>query len=171
MSCKAACCLPTSLGRQTAVCHSLIPTVYRALLKSAVSGTDHRIHTTKESAACHGVTLAHERLAPKPICCKCCQAKERPSAGTRAATTHTALCNSTSLKSDVSRSACAISAPGKQDRISLASCGIHLLSAGSLVALQHRLHKSWQQIRQVIDVLTWNRLAREAIWQPGSRSA
>ena len=29
--------------------YTLIPTVYRALLKSAVSGTDHRIHTTKES--------------------------------------------------------------------------------------------------------------------------
>ncbi len=28
--------------------YTLIPTVYRALLKSAVSGTDHRIHTTKE---------------------------------------------------------------------------------------------------------------------------
>ena len=29
--------------------YSLIPTVYRALLNSAVSGTDHRIHTTKET--------------------------------------------------------------------------------------------------------------------------
>jgi len=29
--------------------YTLIPTVYRALLKSAVSGTDHRIHTTKKS--------------------------------------------------------------------------------------------------------------------------
>ncbi len=29
--------------------YTLIPTVYRALLKSAVSGTDHRIHTTKET--------------------------------------------------------------------------------------------------------------------------
>ncbi len=28
--------------------YTLIPTVYRALLKSAVSGTDHRIHSTKE---------------------------------------------------------------------------------------------------------------------------
>ncbi len=27
---------------------TLIPTVYRALLNSAVSGTDHRIHTTKK---------------------------------------------------------------------------------------------------------------------------
>jgi len=29
--------------------YTLIPTVYRALLKSAVSGTDHRIHTTKKT--------------------------------------------------------------------------------------------------------------------------
>ena len=28
---------------------TLIPTVYRALLNSAVSGTDHRIHTTKKT--------------------------------------------------------------------------------------------------------------------------
>ena len=31
--------------------YTLIPTVHRALLKSAVSGTDHRIHTTKETQA------------------------------------------------------------------------------------------------------------------------
>ncbi len=30
--------------------YTLIPTVYRALLNSAVSGSDHRIHTTKESS-------------------------------------------------------------------------------------------------------------------------
>ena len=30
--------------------YTLIPTVYRALLKGSVSGTDHRIHTTKETA-------------------------------------------------------------------------------------------------------------------------
>jgi len=29
--------------------YTLIPTVYRALLNSAVSGTDHRIHTTKKT--------------------------------------------------------------------------------------------------------------------------
>ena len=29
--------------------YTLIPTVYRALLNSAVSGTDHRIRTTKET--------------------------------------------------------------------------------------------------------------------------
>ena len=29
--------------------YTLIPTVYRALLKSAVPGTDHRIHTTKKT--------------------------------------------------------------------------------------------------------------------------
>ena len=29
--------------------YTLIPTVYRALLKSAVSGTDHRIHITKKT--------------------------------------------------------------------------------------------------------------------------
>jgi len=147
--------------------------VYRDLLKTALSGTDHRIHTTKEPAARH--TLAHvllslKRVAPKPICCKYYRAKRGPS-GIRAATTHTALCNSTSWKADVSRSACAISAPGKQDRINLASCGRQLLSAGSLVALQHRLNFYWLHIRQVIDVLTSNRLAGEAIWQPGSRSA
>ncbi len=28
--------------------YTLIPTVYRALLNSALSGTDHRIHTTKK---------------------------------------------------------------------------------------------------------------------------
>jgi len=37
----------------------LIPTVYRALLKSAVSGTDHRIHTTKKSNAfLHGTAVS-----------------------------------------------------------------------------------------------------------------
>ncbi len=30
--------------------YTLIPTVYRALLKSAVSGIGHRIHTTKKMA-------------------------------------------------------------------------------------------------------------------------
>ena len=30
--------------------YTLIPTVYRALLKSAVSGIGHRIHTTKKKA-------------------------------------------------------------------------------------------------------------------------
>ena len=28
--------------------YTLIPMVYQALLKSAISGTDHRIHTTKD---------------------------------------------------------------------------------------------------------------------------
>ncbi len=40
--------------------YTLIPTVYRALLKSAVSGTDHRIHTTKKTTW-------------KPRQTKCCQ--------------------------------------------------------------------------------------------------
>ncbi len=35
--------------------YTLIPTVYRALLKSAVSGTDHRIHTTN---LCGKATMA-----------------------------------------------------------------------------------------------------------------
>ena len=34
--------------------YTLIPTVYRALLKSAVSGTDHRIHTTKKTVMLSG---------------------------------------------------------------------------------------------------------------------
>ncbi len=39
-------CLPTHLA-VTLSMYTLIPTVYRALLKSAVSGIGHRIHTTK----------------------------------------------------------------------------------------------------------------------------
>ena len=31
--------------------YTLIPTVYRAVLNSAVLGTDHRIHTTKKTAS------------------------------------------------------------------------------------------------------------------------
>ena len=38
--------LPTYFA-VTLCLYTLIPTVYRALLKNAVSGTDHRIHTTK----------------------------------------------------------------------------------------------------------------------------
>ena len=37
--------------------YTLISTVYRALLKSAVSGTDHRIHTTK-------ITLQNAGILP-----------------------------------------------------------------------------------------------------------
>jgi len=37
--------------------YTLIPTVYRALLKSAVSGTDHRIHTTKKTVQNLPITL------------------------------------------------------------------------------------------------------------------
>ena len=39
--------------------YTLIPTVYRALLKSAVSGTDHRIHTSKKTM---GVRHVFEKL-------------------------------------------------------------------------------------------------------------
>ncbi len=47
--------------------YTLIPTVYRALLKSAVSGTDHRIHTTKKStllcmSLCDHACLSHSDL-------------------------------------------------------------------------------------------------------------
>ena len=40
-------CLPTHFA-VTLSMYTLIPTVYRALLKSAVSGIGHRIHTTKK---------------------------------------------------------------------------------------------------------------------------
>ena len=42
-------CLPTYLAEM----YTLIPTVYRALLKSSISGTDHWIHTTKEPLEKH----------------------------------------------------------------------------------------------------------------------
>ncbi len=41
-------CAPSFKGFEQM--YTLIPTVYRALLKSAVSGIGHRIHTTKEKA-------------------------------------------------------------------------------------------------------------------------
>ena len=41
-------CLPTHFA-VTLSLYTLIPTVYRALLKSAVSGIGHRIHTTKKT--------------------------------------------------------------------------------------------------------------------------
>ncbi len=55
--------------------YTLIPTVYRALLNSAVSGTDHRIHTTKKTTGlpCNmyirpecesGLSVAYLGLAP-----------------------------------------------------------------------------------------------------------
>ena len=40
-------CLPTQYA-VTLSMYTLMPTVYRALLKSAVSGIGHRIHTTKK---------------------------------------------------------------------------------------------------------------------------
>ena len=43
-------CLPTHFA-VTLSMYTLIPTVYRALLKSAVSGIGHRIHTTKEKTS------------------------------------------------------------------------------------------------------------------------
>ncbi len=41
--------------------YTLIPTGYRALLNSAVSGTDHRIHTTKKTR------VANLHTNPKPL--------------------------------------------------------------------------------------------------------
>ena len=45
--------------------YTLIPTVYRALLKSAVSGTDHRIHTTKKTPL-HYNTALGKKQSPLP---------------------------------------------------------------------------------------------------------
>ncbi len=40
--------------------YTLIPTVYRALLNTAASGTDHRIHTTKETVMSTAVQPVQE---------------------------------------------------------------------------------------------------------------
>ncbi len=39
--------------------YTLIPTIYRALLKSAVSGTDHRIHTIKKTEMSCAANAVH----------------------------------------------------------------------------------------------------------------
>ncbi len=47
--------------------YTLIPTVYQALLKSAVSGTDHRIHTTKKSLITFTSGTQEGRASPADV--------------------------------------------------------------------------------------------------------
>ncbi len=56
-------CLPTHFA-VTLSMYTLIPTVYRALLKSAVSGIGHRIHTTKKKA--FELLRAHKNVTHTP---------------------------------------------------------------------------------------------------------
>ena len=44
-----SCISADTFCSDTIYVYTLIPTVLRALLKSAVSGTDHRVHTTKQT--------------------------------------------------------------------------------------------------------------------------
>ncbi len=48
-------------AEHTNTMYTLIPTVYRALLTSAVLGTDHRIHTTKETQ-CHSMKAINDDM-------------------------------------------------------------------------------------------------------------